>query len=145
MLWKLLGGVVALGIAWMALDFFGDARHAAGVAEEKNRWQEQRIADVQADARRQIGNAERGTDAVSASAARLIGLLPAILQSERSVSDYAKTAAGAVMCRDADRVRAVDAFDEHLFTPSTAPTLGGRPVPADPAAAAGGRIGDGGR
>lgn len=145
MLWKLLGAAVFLGIAWMALDFFGDARHAAGVAEEKNRWQEQRIVDVRADAKRQIGNAERGTDAVSASAARLIGLLPAILQSERSVSDYAKTPAGAAVCRDAERVRAIDAFDQFLFTPSTAPSLSGKPVYPDIATPAGGRVGDGGR
>lgn len=137
MLWKLVGGVVALGIAYMALDFFGDARHDAGVAEERNRWQEQRIADVQADAQRQIGNAVRGTDAVSASAARFIAMLPAILKSEQSVSDYAKTPAGAVLCRDAERVRAIDAFDEFLFTPSTAASLGGKPVyPDSPAAPA---------
>ncbi|MCZ4340560.1 hypothetical protein O4H52_03005 [Sphingomonadaceae bacterium G21617-S1] len=119
----------------MALDFFGDARHSAGIAEERTRWQEQRIADVQADAKRQIANAERGTDAVSASAARLIALLPAILKSERSVSDYAKTPAGAVMCRDAARVREIDALDQFLFTPSTAASLGGKPVYPDAAAA----------
>lgn len=141
MWWKLLGGAAAvaivLGIAWMALDLFGDARHAAGVAEERNRWQERRIADVQAEARRQIGHAERGTAAVSAGVERIAALIPAILQSERSVSDYAKTPAGLVLCRDAGRVRAVDAFDEYLFTPAPAPGGGGKPLPADSPAPAG--------
>jgi hypothetical protein len=131
MLWKLLGGVVALGIAYMALDFFGDARHAAGVAEERNRWQEQRVSDVQHDADRRVANAERGTAAVAASAERMAGLVTLFLQSEQSVSDYAKTPAGAVMCRDAARVHAIDAFDQSLFTPSTAATLNGKPVYPD--------------
>ncbi|MCG7349805.1 hypothetical protein [Sphingomonas sp. ACRSK] len=64
---------------------------------------------------------------------------PIIVRSTNTVREYAQTDAGRVLCRDADRVRAIDALDAELA--EAAGSAGGRagPVRADTAAAAGGR------
>nr|WP_047170176.1 hypothetical protein [Sphingomonas sp. Y57] len=137
MLWKLLGGAAILGLAAFAIVLFGNARHAAGEAEERGRWQARRVEDVRADAERQIANAERGAKAAAAQADRMAALLPLFLQSERSVNDYAKTAAGAVLCRDADRVREIDRMDELVFPAAATTARGGEALHPDAAAPAG--------
>lgn len=145
MLWKLLGGAAFVGLAAFAIVLFGNARHSAGVAEEKGRWQEQRVKDVKADADRQIANAERGANAAAANADRMAALLPLFLQSERSVNDYAKTDAGAVLCRDAGRVREIDRMDELVFPSTAAAARGVEALHPDATASAGSGGSDGGR
>ena len=83
--------------------------------------------------RRYAGNlAQAATHYADGLAARQ----PIIVRSTNTVREYAQTDAGRVLCRDADRVRAVDALDAEL-----AEAAAGRAgaVHADAAAPAGGR------
>nr|WP_317893693.1 hypothetical protein [uncultured Sphingomonas sp.] len=64
---------------------------------------------------------------------------PIIVRSTNTVREYAQTDAGRVLCRDADRVRAIDALDAELAEAAGSSGGGTGPVRADAAAAAGGR------
>ncbi|MBM7405675.1 MULTISPECIES: hypothetical protein [Sphingomonas] len=64
---------------------------------------------------------------------------PIIVRSTNTVREYAQTDAGRVLCRDADRVRAIDALDAELAEAARSAGGGAGPVRADAAAAAGGR------
>lgn len=64
---------------------------------------------------------------------------PIIVRSTNTVREYAQTDAGRVLCRDADRVRAIDALDAELAEAAGSAGGGAGPVRADAAAAPGGR------
>jgi hypothetical protein len=72
-------------------------------------------------------------------AAGLAARQPIIVRSTNTVREYGQTDAGRVLCRGADRVRAVDALDAELA--EAAGSAGGRAgaVRPDAAAPAGGR------
>ena len=133
MLWKLLAAAVALGAIWLALDVFGDARHAAGVAEERGHWQALQTAKAERIADQRVAEAHRGQRAIEASAARLAAIVPLLLEIDGSVKDYAKTDAGRVLCRGADRVRQIEELDAILWPAVPDAGGAGRALPADPA------------
>lgn len=135
MLWKLLGGAAFVGLAGFAIWLYGGARYDAGVANEQARWLKQSAEDAEKLADKRVADVERGSAAVAANAERIAALVPLLLNSNRSVDDYAKTSAGAVVCRDAERVLAIDALDALLSTSAEAASLGGRPVHPDAATA----------
>lgn len=83
--------------------------------------------------------AERVAAATATYADRLANRAPIILESTKTVEKYAQTDAGRVRCRDADRVRSIDMLDAALAAPAAAAGSGGRTVPANAAAPAGGR------
>jgi hypothetical protein len=64
---------------------------------------------------------------------------PIIVRSTNTVREYAQTDAGRVLCRDADRVHAVDALDAELAEAAGSAAGGAGSMPADAAAPAGGR------
>lgn len=83
--------------------------------------------------------AERLASATAIYADRLANRAPIILESTKTVREYAQTDAGRVRCRDADRVRSIDLLDARLAAPTAAARSGDRAVPADAATQAGGR------
>ncbi|MFV1919123.1 hypothetical protein VPH46_06790 [Sphingomonas sp. MJ1 (PH-R8)] len=77
--------------------------------------------------------------AAAAYAADLAAREPIIVRSTNSVREYAQTDAGRVLCRDADRVRAVDVLDAELAKAAGTTGSGAGAVRPDAAAPAGGR------
>lgn len=100
----------------------------------------QDLADAErAKAAAELANANRLIAAGDAYAVRLASLDPIILKSTNTVREYAKTDAGRVECRGADRVRAIDALDAELAD-DPQPSVGGvGRLRTDGAAPAGGR------
>lgn len=130
--------MVALAVGWLWTD-----RKLADVNLTLANERMVRVQDA-ADANAAMLKAERdGAERVAAAttayADRLANRAPIILESTRTVERYAQTDAGRVRCRDADRVRSIDMLDAGLATPATAAGSGGRTVPADATAPAGGR------
>jgi hypothetical protein len=64
---------------------------------------------------------------------------PIIVRSTNTVREYAQTDAGRVLCRDADRVRAVDALDAELAEAAGSASGSAGDVRPDASAPAGGR------
>ncbi|MFZ3485013.1 hypothetical protein [Sphingomonas sp. 3-13AW] len=89
-------------------------------------------ARLEAERRYASNLAQAATNYADGLAARQ----PIIVRSTNTVREYAQTDAGRVLCRDADRVRAVDALDAEL---AEAAKLGAGAVRPDAAAPAGGR------
>lgn len=77
--------------------------------------------------------------AVQTYAAALAARQPLIIHSKEMVTRYAQTDAGRAVCRDADRVRDIDALDADLARDSAAPGRSGGAVPTDAAASPAGR------
>ncbi|QBE91503.1 hypothetical protein DRN02_005295 [Sphingomonas paucimobilis] len=72
-------------------------------------------------------------------AAALAARQPLIIHSKDTVTRYAQTDAGRVLCRAADRVRDIDALDTDLARDTWTTGRSGRAVPADTAASPAGR------
>ncbi|MFZ3484224.1 hypothetical protein [Sphingomonas sp. 3-13AW] len=89
-------------------------------------------ARLEAERRYASNLAQAATNYADGLAARQ----PIIVRSTNTVREYAQTDAGRVLCRDADRVRAVDALDAEL---AEAAAGGAGAVRPDAAAPAGGR------
>lgn len=64
---------------------------------------------------------------------------PIIVRSTNTVREYAQTDAGRVLCRGADRVRAIDALDAELAEAAGSASGGAGAVRADAAEPAAGR------
>ena len=67
-------------------------------------------------------------------AATLAARQPIIIHSKDTVTRYAQTDAGRAICRDADRVRDIDALDAALASSSRSASIGGGAVRPDAAA-----------
>ena len=72
-------------------------------------------------------------------AAALAARQPLIIHSKDTVTRYAQTDAGRAVCRDADRVRDIDALDADLARDPAAPGGSSGPLPPDAAAPPAGR------
>lgn len=138
--WKAALGLVGfVGLGIMLLMARADARHWREAAEHEKAAHALDIAQAKAAAEKQrADDADRIARASDAYAARAAALQPLIVHSTNEVTRYAETPAGAVLCRDPDRVRAVDALDAALDAPGSAPGHSD-PVPADASAPPGGR------
>lgn len=77
--------------------------------------------------------------AAASYAAGLAAREPIIVRSTNTVREYAQTDPGRVLCRDADRVRALDALDAELAEAARSANGGAGAVRADAAAPAGRR------
>lgn len=75
--------------------------------------------------------AQQQATAAQTYAAALAARQPLIIHSKDTVTRYAQTDAGRAVCRDADRVRDIDALDADLARNSAAPGRSGGAVPAD--------------
>lgn len=83
--------------------------------------------------------AQQQATAAQTYAAALAARQPLIIHSKDTVTRYAQTDAGRVLCRAADRVRDLDALDADLARYPTAAGRSGGAVPADAAASPAGR------
>ena len=97
-----------------------------------------------ANAERDAAKAEAGwsrqqVDAGRQQADREAARQPIIIRSTDTVREYAKTDAGRVLCRAADRVRAIDALDADLARDPRPTGSGADAVPVDAAASPAGR------
>lgn len=99
-------------------------------ADERDRADRQRI-----DTERRY--ADRISTAALNYADRLAAREPIILKSTNTVREYAKTDAGRVLCRGADRVRAIDALDAELAEDARPAGGGAGALRADTAAPSG--------
>ena len=129
----LLGAALLLTRAQLA-----DTRRT--LTNERAAWSAEVDRADRARAEQERGFAQQLATATSTYADRLAAREPIILHSTNTVREYAQTAAGRVMCRDAERVRAIDALDAALDGQDPAATRSGADaVRADAAAPAAGR------
>jgi hypothetical protein len=115
------------------------ADRTATLRAERSAWtsalDDMEQAQLEAERRFASNLAQAATNYADGLAARQ----PIIVRSTNTVREYAQTDAGRVLCRDADRVRAVDALDAELAEAAGSASGGTGAVPADAAAPAGGR------
>lgn len=83
--------------------------------------------------------ARQQATAVQTYAAALAARQPLIIHSKDTVTRYAQTDAGRALCRDADRVRDIDALDADLARNPASSGRSGGAVPTDVAASPAGR------
>lgn len=130
--------VLALGLWAARLDHLR-ADHLQTLTNERAAWSSA-IADAdKARLADEVRFARQQAAATQTYAAALAARQPLIIHSKDTVTRYAQTDAGRVLCRDPYRVRDIDALDADLARNPAAPGRGGGAVPADAAAPAGGR------
>lgn len=122
-------GLVVLALAALVLWQFGAARRAEGearaAAEAAERWQAALAAQTRQIAAREAAAAARVSAATSAFAARREQLQPIIIHSLEEAKAHETTPAGAVLCLDAGRVRAIEASAAALGLAGAATPAGG--------------------
>ena len=98
------------------------------------------VAEAKRDAASaEAANADRIATAAERYASAMADRLPIILHSKDTVTRYAQTDAGRVVCRGPDRVRDIDTLDAALFTPSRSADSGLGTVHPDAATSPAGR------
>lgn len=125
--------VLALGL-WAARLNHLRADHLQTLTNERAAWS---AAIADGDKARLADEARFSRQQASAAqtyAAALAARQPLIIHSKDTVTRYAQTDAGRAVCRDADRVRDIDALDADLARYSAAPGRSGGAVPPDAAA-----------
>ncbi len=137
--------VLALGLWAARLDHLR-ADYLQTLTTERAAWSSA-IADAdKARLADQARFARQQASAAQTYAATLAARQPLIIHSKDTVARYAQTDAGRVVCRDADRVRDIDALDTALFvTPSRSSGEGGGALHSDAATSPAGRPRDGSR
>lgn len=115
------------------------ADRTAILAAERTAWTAEidRAEKQRADQERSWATAQ--VAALDRYAAGLAARDPIIVRSTDTVREYAKTDAGRVLCRGADRVRAIDALDAELVAAPGTTGGGGGAVPSVVAAPPAGR------
>ena len=78
--------------------------------------------------------ARQSNDALTTYTSALADRQPLIIRSTDTVREYAQSDAGRVLCRDADRVRAIDSLDAALAQPAGTAGRSSEGVRADAAA-----------
>lgn len=135
--WPAIPIVLLAGALVLTRSGLADAR-ADLRSEQASRKLEQAIAarDI---AKAEAGFATRSVAAVTTYADRLAAREPIILHSTNTVREYAQTDAGRVLCRGADRLRAIDDLDRQLAAPASSTGGGAAAVQPDTAAPTAGR------
>lgn len=130
--------VLALGLWAARLDHLR-ADHLQTLTNERAAWT-LTIADAEKARRADEARfAQQQASAAQTYATTLAARQPIIIHSKDTVTRYAQTDAGRAVCRDADRVRDIDALDADLARDPAAPGRSGRAVPPDGAASPAGR------
>lgn len=130
--------VLALGLWAARLDHLR-ADYLQTLTNERAAWSSA-IADAdKARLADQARFAQRLASAAQTYAATLAARQPLIIHSKDTVTRYAQTDAGRAVCRDADRVRDIDALDADLARDPAAPGGSSGPLPPDAAAPPAGR------
>lgn len=133
-----LAPMLVLGGGWW-LESRGHADTSLTLRNERIAWQGVLDDAEKARLAAELRYANRLAQAAADYAAWLAARQPIIVRSTNTVREYAQTDAGRVLCRDADRVRAIDALDAELAEAAGSAGGGAGPVRADTAAAPGGR------
>lgn len=101
------------------------ADRTATLESERKAWTAELLRADKQRADDQARWATATSAALSTYASALADRQPLIVRSTDTVREYAQSDAGRVLCRSADRVRAIDDLDASLAQPATAGTAGG--------------------
>ena len=114
--------VIAALLGWIWLERGNHADTQQTLDNERIAWT---AALREADVKKAEAEAKFAFDLVAATqtyAERLASREPLVIRSTNTVREYAQTDAGRVLCRDADRVRAIDDLDSDIANaPRAAP------------------------
>ncbi len=130
--------VLAMGIWAARLDHLR-ADYRQTLTNERAAWSSAIADGEKARLADEVRFAHQQTAAAQNYAASLAARQPLIIHSKDTVTRYAQTDAGRVLCRAPDRVRDIDALDALLARDPTASGRSGRAVPTDAATPPAGR------
>lgn len=130
--------VLAMGL-WVARLDHLRADHLRTLTNERAAWTATIAAGDKARLADEARFSRQQTSAVQTYAASLAARQPIIIHSKDTVTRYAQTDAGRAVCRDADRVRDIDALDADLARDPASSGGSSGPLPADAAAPPAGR------
>ena len=132
---KIGGGLLVLAVLGLVIWLYGNARYAAGKADERTAWQA-KVIDGKND---QLAAYQRGVDSVLAAdrgynetiRERVVPITKTIVER---ATEYAATPDGSTVCLPADRVLVLDQTTSAFFNPAPAATPGGPDgtLPPDP-------------
>lgn len=125
--------VLAMGI-WVARLDHLRADYRLTLTNERAEKKEALAAGERARLADQARFAQRQAAAAQTFAATLAARQPFIIHSKDTVTRYAQTDAGRVVCRAADRVRDIDALDADLARDPATSSRSGGPLSPDAAA-----------
>ncbi|SFP98626.1 hypothetical protein [Sphingomonas rubra] len=125
--------IIALGLWGARLDQLR-ARHKANLAACQADRKLDHANAATAAAKAETGWLQQQVDAGKALVGREAAREPIIIHSRDMVREYAKSDAGRVLCRAADRVRAVDTLDADLAADPRPASGSTSAVPTDTAA-----------
>lgn len=115
MWWKLLAGAVVIALAGLFLWRFGDAKYNAGELAERVRWKDVTIQHQKEVEKLELANAASKVAAVENYADRLAGIQPIVVRSKETVTHYAETPAGRIMCLAPERLLGIEQDRTALF------------------------------
>lgn len=115
MLWKLFAGAAFVAFAGFLVLSYGKARFNAGQLEERVAWQKLVAARERDVAELRVANERRIVAASERYAERVSTAEPVVIRSKETVTRYAATPAGAVLCLDSDRLLGIEADRAALF------------------------------
>ena len=130
--------IVALAIA-LVITRETLANRTATLRAERASWTAERDRADEAKLETERRYAVNLAQAVTNHADRAAVMQPIIVRSTNTVREYAQTDAGRVLCRGADRVRAIDALDAELAAGAGSAGGSAGAVRRDAATPAGGR------
>lgn len=135
MIWKLLGGGIALAIGAFLIWQYGASREAKGAAKRDAIWQREvsalGVRLARKSARQQVAWANRSIQALEDFSSNQARIDPIIIRATDKVTIYAKTPDGAALCLPAERVRSIAADRTSLFPAHPAAATSG-PAPLLP-------------
>lgn len=123
------GAVLAL-VAFLVWTY-GNSREHAGKLEERIEWRDEIAERDRTIARLNLENAHARTVAAERYADKLASFEPVIVHNTETITRFAETPAGRVVCLDGERVRGIEGTAAALGFPVAASTGGApREVPA---------------
>lgn len=102
-------------LAGFIITLYGKARFNAGILQERVAWTEIVAKAERKVADQRVATERRVVDAVERYAERVSSAEPLVVHSKETVTRYAQTPAGAVVCLAADRLLGIEADRAALF------------------------------
>lgn len=134
MWWRLLGGGAVLGLIGFLVWIYGNSKFNAGELAERDRWKDAAIKHEQQIARIERGWYDRLSAAQTHYSERIETVRPFLVTNKETVTRYAETPAGRMLCLVPERVLGIEQTRTGLF-PQTTVTAGdgARALLAEPA------------
>ena len=132
---KVLTGAFILALVGLLFWGFGKAKFNQGELAERVKWNGIILTYEKQKEELIKRNSEQQLKAAADYAERLRGQQPIILRSKETVTRYAETDAGKLLCLDANRVRGIEADRTFLFPGYSTPagsSFIAMPTSADP-------------